>query len=186
MALDLSTRARLLGRRGTMLLAVLMLAAVATPAGAVSPTSQEFRFGGVIEGYVEACDTTLRWEVSGTAERTTFYNADGSVDRVQDKVREANTITNVDTGETLREGPDSFQQRVLFNDDGTTTLEINGLSVLVTGGEDAVVDAGRLVLVFGPDGPTLAAIVGRHDVREIDPFTTDDPILLEGFCDAFA
>lgn len=36
--------------------------------------------------------------------------------RFRDRVRESNTITNLDTGETLQEGPDSFLQRVLVND----------------------------------------------------------------------
>lgn len=164
----------------TGLFTSLLVLAVAVPATAVPPTTQTFPFGGVVEGYVEACDLTLRWDISGTAERTTFYDSDGDVVRFQDKVRETNTITNVDTGETLQEGPDSFLQRILFNDDGTVTVEINGLSVLVTNGRDTVVDAGRVVLQFGPDGPSVLAVVGRHDVRSIDPLTTDDPILLEG------
>ena len=94
-------------------------------------------------------------------------------------------ITNVDTGESLREGPDSFIQHIFFNDDGTVRLEINGLSVLVNSGEHLVVDAGRVVLFFGPGGPTVLDVSGRHDVRGIDPLTVDDPILLEGFCAAF-
>jgi hypothetical protein len=169
----------------TTLVITLLVATAAAPAAAVPPETVEIPFGGVIEGDVEACDLTLRWEVSGTVERTTFFNADGSIDRFQDKVRETNTITNVGTGETLQEGPDSFLQRVLFNDDGTVTLAITGLSVLVTGGDDVVVDAGRTVLLLGPDGVTALALDGRHDVRAIDPTTTSDPVLLEGFCAAF-
>jgi len=40
--------------------------------------------------------------------------------------------------------------------------------------------------LLGPDGTTVLALNGRHDVRSIDPTTTSDPSLLEGFCDAFA
>lgn len=167
------------------LITSLLLLPLAAPALAIPPETAVFPFGGTVEGYVEACDLTLRWEISGTAERTTFFDGDGAVVRFQDKVRETNTITNVDTGETLQEGPDSFQQRILFNDDGTVTVQINGLSELVTDGADTVVDAVRVVLQLGPDGPTVVAVVGRHDVRAIDPLTTDDPVLLEGFCDAF-
>jgi hypothetical protein len=85
--------------------------------------------------------------------------------RFQDRVRESNTITNLDTGETLQEGPDSFLQRVLFNDDGTVTIEGNGLSVLVTDGENRVVDAGRVVLLGTWRGLCALGVVGRHCAR---------------------
>lgn len=170
----------------TALVTASLVLTLAAPGVAVPPDTAMFPFGGTIEGYVEACDRTLRWDISGTAERTTFYDGDGNIVRFQDKVRETNTITDVDSGETLREGPDSFVQRILFNDDGTVTVQINGLSVLVAGGASTVVDAGRVVLQFGPTGPEAVAVVGRHDVRSIDPLTTDDPVLLEGFCAAFA
>lgn len=163
------------------LLGAALVAALATPAAATPPTTQVFPFGGAIEGFADDCGLNLRWEVSGTATRTTFFNADGSVDRFQDRVRETNTITNLDTGEVLQEGPDSFLQRVLLNPDGPATIEINGLSVLVPGGDDLVIDAGRVIL----QGGEALAIVGRHDIRAIDPSTTTDPILLNGFCAAF-
>lgn len=171
----------------TAALAWAIAFALAVPALAVPPETSTIPFSGVIEGHVEDCDLNLRWEVNGTATRTVFFDADGNTVRFQDRVRELNTITNLDTGETLQEGPDSFLQRTLFNDDGTMTVEISGLSVLVAAGEDAVVDAGRVVLLRGtPDEPQLLHISGRHDVRGIDPFTTSDPILLAGFCGAFA
>ncbi len=156
------------------------------PAAAVQPTTVTFPFSDQVEGFVPECGLNLRWDISGTVERTFFFDAEGNLVRIQDRVREDNTITNTDTGESLREGPDSFQQRILFNDDGTVTIQINGLSVLVNKGDGSVVDAGRVVLLFGPGGPSVLSISGRHDVRGIDPLTVDDPILLAGFCDAFA
>ena len=175
-------------RRIVVMLGVLFVSfgLAAAPAGAVAPVTQTLEFDDVVEGFVPACGLNLRWEIAGTVERTLFFDQDGDVVRIQDRVRETNTITNVDSGETLQEGPDSFQQRILFNDDGTVTLQINGLSVLVNQGEDSVVDAGRVVLFFGPGGPTVLSISGRHDIRGIDPLTVDDSVLLEGFCGAFA
>ncbi len=164
---------------------VLASSLLTVPAAAVPPVTVSFEFADVIEGFVPACGLNLRWEISGSVERTFFFDQDGNLVRIQDRVRETNVITNVDSGESLQEGPDSFQQRILFNDDGTVTLQINGLSVLVNGGENIVVDAGRVVLLFGPDGPVVLDVSGRHDVRGIDPLTVDDPILLEGFCAAF-
>ncbi|HSG18098.1 MAG TPA: hypothetical protein VLE70_17515 [Anaerolineae bacterium] len=167
------------------LLALIVMVMVATPVAAVEPVTATFQFADVIEGYVPACDLNLRWDISGTVDRTFFFDQDGNVVRILDHVQEDNTITNLDTGESLREGPDHFIQHIFFNDDGTVRLDINGLSVLVNSGENMVVDAGRVVLFFGPGGPSVLQVAGRHDVRGIDPLTVDDPILLEGFCAAF-
>lgn len=153
---------------------------------AVPPATVSIPFTDTIEGFVEACGLNLRWDINGSVDRTFFFDQDGNVVRIIDRVREDSTITNLDTGETLREGPDSFVQIITFNDDGTVTLEINGLSVLVNQGNASVIDAGRVVLLFGPGGPSVLDISGRHDIRGIDPLTVDDPILLEGFCPAFA
>lgn len=163
-----------------------IIGAGVSPLAAVQPVTQSFVFADTIEGVAPSCDSLLRWEIGGTVERTFFFDQDGNVVRIQDKVRELNTISNLDTGETLQEGPDSFVQRILFEDDGSVTLQINGLSVLVNQGDSTVVDAGRVVLFFGPDGPSVLDISGRHDIRGIDPLTVDDPILLDGFCPAFA
>ena len=164
---------------------LLMMGVVSGTAAAAPPASVSLSFADSIEGFVESCGLNLRWDISGTVDRTFFFDQDGNVVRIIDHVKEDNTITNLDTGESLQEGPDSFVQIILFNDDGTVTLQINGLSVLVNQGENQVVDAGRVVLFFGPSGPTVIDIAGRHDVRGIDPLVVDDPILLEGFCGAF-
>ena len=110
---------------GSLLAAMLYTAA---PAAAVPPVTVEFPFADTIEGFVPECGLNLRWDIDGTVERTSFFDQDGNLVRFQDKVREDNTITNVDTGETLREGPDSFIQRILFSDDGTVTIQIAGRS----------------------------------------------------------
>lgn len=162
-----------------------MVGAGANPAAAVQPVTQSFAFAQTIEGVAPSCGLPLSWSIEGSVERTFFFDQDSNLVRLQDQVREANTITNLDTGETLQEGPDSFVQRILFGDDGSVTVQINGLSVLVNQGDHAVVDAGRVVLFFGPEGPTVLDVSGRHDIRGIDPLTVDDPILLDGFCPAF-
>lgn len=172
-----------------MMLAMGLLAAIMLPAGpalAARPVTQTITFADTIEGFVPECGLNLRWDIEGTVERTFFFDRNGDLVRIQDQVRENNTITNLDTGETLQEGPDSFIQIIVFNDDGSVTININGLSVLVNQGDSNVVDAGRVVLLFGPQGPSVLDISGRHDVRGIDPLVVDDPLLLAGFCSAFA
>ena len=174
-------------RRISALVVALAVTALtfSTPVAAVAPVTQEFEFAQTIEGVAPSCGLPLRWSVSGSVDRTLFFDGDGNVARIQDRVRELNAITNLATGETLEEGPDSFLQRILFGDDGSVTVEINGLSVLVNQGDGSVVDAGRVVLLFGPDGPSVLDVSGRHDIRGIDPLTVDDPVLLDGFCPAF-
>ncbi len=157
----------------------------AAPAGAVPPTRQTIELTNVIQGVAPDCGIEMRWDIDLTVQRTRFFDQDGNLVRIQDQVRELNTITNLDTGETLQEGPDSFQQRIVFNADGTVEVWAVGLSVLVNDGNAIVVDAGRLVLLFGAGPPQLIALTGRHDLRSIDPFTTSDPTLLSGFCAAF-
>lgn len=164
----------------------MAIALTAAPAGATEPARQTISVTNVIEGFVPECGLNLRWEISLIVERTLFFDQDANVTRIQDQVRENNTITDVDAGVTLQEGPDSFIQRILFDDDGTVTVQVNGRGVLVNDGNNVVVDAGRLVLQFGPGGPVVLALNGRHDIREIDPLSTDDPALLAGFCPAFA
>ena len=175
--------------RKTMTLIVAVLVASSMTAGtavAGAPITQSFQFADVVEGVAEGCELPLRWEINGTVERKFFFDQDGNVVRIVDLVQEDNVITNLDTGEELREGPDTFVQIIDFNDDGTVTLQINGLSVLVNGGDGTVVDAGRVVLFFGPDGPSVLDVSGRHDIRGIDPLVVDDPKLLAGFCPAFS
>lgn len=173
-------------RLATLAVGVVLASTLAiAPAAAVPPVTQTFDFADSIEGLADDCGLNLRWDISGSVDRTLFFDRDGDVVRIIDHVREANTITNLDTGETLQEGPDSFQQLIDFNEDGTVTLTIAGLSVLVNQGTGEVVDAGRVVLFFGPGGPSVLDISGRHDVRGIDPLSVDDPILLSGFCGAF-
>ncbi len=174
-------------RQLTASAAVLTMLAVlgVGTAAAVPPVRSTITATDTIEGFVPECGRNLRWDISLTVERTFFFDEDGNLVRIQDQVRENNTITDTDTGETLQEGPDSFSQRILFNDDGTVTLSVHGLSVLVNDGENVVIDAGRLVLQFGPGGAQVIALNGRHDIREINPLSTNDPALLAGFCPAF-
>jgi hypothetical protein len=59
---------------------------------------------------------------------------DGARTRVQAHLREDNTITNLTTGESFHEGPDSFTQTSYFNADGTLDrIVATGLAANVQG-----------------------------------------------------
>lgn len=129
----------------------LSLMFVAPAQAAPPPVHETIPFDPVIEAHVPECDRTLRWDINGLNRMTTFFDEDGNVSKTVAVITELNTITDVDNGVTLREGPVAFTQTTTFNDDGTQIVEINGLSVSVVGGVNRVVDVGRLELLIHPD-----------------------------------
>ncbi len=164
-------------------LAVLVAAVVASPAVADKPTrTANVVFPTrVITG--ETPCGTLRWEINIVADITNFVDKEGKVVRQIAVVKEDNTITNLTTGETLREGPDSFIQTIYFNPDGTINrIVASGLQVKV-GNE--LMDVGRVVLLpLGGGRTDLVFSAGQHPVREAaDLGTIADA--LPAFCAAF-
>jgi hypothetical protein len=98
-------------------------------------------------------------------------------------VERLNTITNLATGEVVELPRTAFLERVLLVDDGTIVIEDNGLSVRITGPDHFVLDVGRFVVRMDPN--ELLQSSGQHPMREINPFSTDDPALLAAFCGLF-
>lgn len=133
----------------------------------------------------EACGFPVRREINLIAERTRFFNDEGELVRVHLQISEDNTITNLDTGFTLREGPDRFIQRNIFEADGTVTIETNGLSVNVEGETGTVKDVGRFVVNFGPEGPIVLQSAGKHRPRE-PSIEGGFLAVLAVFCDALS
>src|ERR687893_392517 len=99
---------------------------------------------------------------------------------VQHHVREDNTVTNLATGETLREGPDAFQQVIGFEGGRVTSVAINGLALNLQG--EQLKDVGRVVLESG----VIVFSAGPHPAREaIAPGRPLSDALVV-FCDALA
>jgi hypothetical protein len=168
--------------------ALLSLAAVATgvlasPALADPPAHEDIQLSRVVTG-TTPCGV-LRWDINLTIRQTTFFD-DGVPTRVQAHVHEDNTITNVTTGETFREGPDSFLQTTHLNPDGTINrIVATGLAATVQG--EQFKDVGRVVLVpLGGGRFDLVFNAGKHPLRE----AADDGRIvadaLPGFCELFA
>jgi hypothetical protein len=72
---------------------------------------------------------------------------------------------------------------VLFNEDGSVTVEDLELSVRVTGPDGHLLDVGRFVTTRNPS--ELLDSSGQHPIREINPFSVSDPALLGAFCSLF-
>ena len=99
-------------------------------------------------------------------------------------IREDNTITNLATGLTLREGPDSFMQTIYFNPDGTVShIVATGLAVNVQTEAENLKDVGRVVWLPGTNEIVFSA--GPHSVREALEFGTFQTALA-AFCDVLA
>ena len=156
--------------------------AVASPAGATAPVRTPIDVSQTLTGATEC--GTLRWDIHITGFQITFFDADGRRTFVQAHIHEDNTITNLTTGESFREGPDAFTQTSYFNPDGTLDrIVATGLAANV-GGEQFK-DVGRVVLLpLGAGRFDLAFSAGRHPLRE----AADDGRLadaLPAFCALF-
>ena len=163
----------------------LVLGLVA-PAAASPPTIQrDINVTNTVQDNGENCGFPVRWDIDLTLDITTFFDEDGNVVRQHFQVREMNTITNVDSGLTLVEGPDSFIQRNIFNDDGTVTIEANGLSVNVQS-EDKLKDVGRFVTRVGPGLFEVVLSAGPHPVRGLATSGSIGPELLAAFCEVLS
>lgn len=163
------------------LAAVLTLTgALAAPAAAVPPTTQTIVVHNVVEDQGQACGFPVRWTIDLTVERTRFFDKDGTLVRILDRVREDNTVENLDSGLVLREGPDAFQQVITF-EGGTTRVAINGLALNLKG--EQLKDVGRVVLENG----VIVFSAGPHPAREAveeGGGSLSDALVV--FCDALA
>jgi hypothetical protein len=164
-------------------LAAAALGLAATPALAVEPQRFELTIHNPVQDQGQACGFPVLWDIRLTVEGTNFFDSDGNLVRQQAQVREDNTITNLDSGLTIREGPDSFMQTIHFNPDGTISeLVATGLAANVQG-DDPFKDVGRVVWLPGTNEIVFSA--GPHPVREaveFGNFLTG----LSAFCDVLS
>jgi hypothetical protein len=165
----------------TGITALMMLTAL--PAAADQPTHQRFTFSGAVTDEGQACGYPLSWEFTGEVLLSRFFDSEGNLIRIQIQVRESGTVTNLATGEVVDLPQTAFTERVLLVQDGSIIIEDVGLSVRVTGPDDFLLDVGRFVVRLNPD--ELLQSSGQHPIREINPFSVDDPALLGAFCELF-
>ncbi|HET9545595.1 MAG TPA: hypothetical protein VFO88_08455 [Gaiellaceae bacterium] len=153
----------------------VLAAAFAAPAVAAEPVRDTIVQNNVVQGQT-SCGF-LVWEIHLTAERFRFFDNDGNLVRVQVHIREDNTLTNVTTGETFREGPVSFMQTTIFTDEGPRIVA-TGMAVNIFG--QAFKDVGRVVI--NPFTGDIEFSAGPHPLREAQ----SEGNVLEGFCGLWA
>ena len=146
--------------RPALLAAVLAAAVAASPAWAAAPQRTEVSQNQTITG-ATSCGV-LSWSIHLSGDRFRFFDeATGALVRVQIHITEENTITNLTTGETFREGPDNFMQTTLFTDQGPLIVA-TGLAANVFG--EQLKDVGRVVI--NPRTGEILFSAGPHPIRE--------------------
>ena len=138
----------------------------------------------IVEDTGQACGFPVRWTIDLTVEGTNFFDFEGRLVRQQAHIREDNTITNLATGLTLREGPDSFMQTIYFNPDGTISHFVaSGLAANVQVEGANLKDVGRVIWLPGTNEIVFSA--GPHPVREAIEFGNFQTALA-AFCEVLA
>jgi hypothetical protein len=138
----------------------------------------------IVEDTGQACGFPVRWTIDLTVEGTNFFDSEGRLVRQQGHVREDNTITNLATGLTLREGPDSFMQTIFFNPDGTISHFVaTGLAANVQAEGENLKDVGRVIWL--PVTNEIVFSAGPHPVRDAIEFGNFQTALA-AFCDVLA
>lgn len=137
----------------------------------------------IVQDTGQACGFPVRWTIDLTVEGTNFFDAEGRLVRQQAHIHEDNTITNLTTGLTLREGPDSFMQTIYFNPETGAIEQIvaTGLAANVQDGN--LKDVGRVAWLPGTNEIVFSA--GPHPVREAIEFGNFQTAL-GAFCEVLA
>ena len=131
----------------------------------------------------EACGFPVEWAIDiASVEGHNFFDQEGRRVRQVVHIKEDNTITNLESGLTLREGPDSFTQTIIWNESGQIEQIIaTGLAANVFG--TGLKDVGRVAWLPGTNEIVFNA--GQHSLREaMQGGTFQDA--LAAFCDVLA
>jgi hypothetical protein len=168
----------------TLAIAAATLVFGTTPAAADPPVKIPLtEVHNTVQDQGQACGFPVRWDINLTLEGQNVFDNEGNRVRQQLHIREDNTITNLDTGLTLREGPDAFQQTTIFNPNGSVAEIIaTGVAANVRG-DEKLKDVGRVVWLPGTNEIVFSA--GPHPVREAIEFGS----LADGlstFCDVLS
>jgi hypothetical protein len=115
----------------------------------------------------ENCGFPVLWDIHMSVDRTRWFNEAGQVVHETQRVSEENTVQNLATGKTLRDGPVRFFRRHFYEDGVRVRTIDTGVMVNVSGEGERLVDAGRAVYRVLPDGTwDVQKLYGPHPVFE--------------------
>src|SRR3989337_4454446 len=84
---------------------VSLVGGLVSPAVAVPPEREFVALTNVVQDNGEACGFPVRWDIDLTINITRFFDGDGALVREHFQIREMNTVSNLESGLTLQEGP---------------------------------------------------------------------------------
>ena len=149
----------------------------ATPASAVAPSREPYgpsSAGGSVAGTYPAgvaCPFAVSFEIvsGGTGEQTTFFDADGNVARIFNRVTPSTwVITNLETGKSYTLQLPAGTGTISFAPNGTTTVSITGGAIGFNAPTDtppgpfSLTNVGHLSFVIAPDGTGTLSLVGTQ------------------------
>jgi hypothetical protein len=113
------------------------------------------------------CGFPVLWDIHMSVDRTRWYDDSGRIVHERQHITEDNTVQNLATGKTLRDGPVNFVRRHTYEDGVRVRTVDTGVMVNISGEGEHLVDAGRVVYRVLPDGTwDVQETPGQHPVFE--------------------
>ena len=143
------------------LLAVALSLVLAAPAAADGPVRDHVEIHNPVRDAGEHCGFPVLWDIHISADRKRYYDDAGRLTKEVVQVSEENTVTNLATGKTLRDGPVRFT-RIHHYEDGqrVRTVDSGVMLNVVDGAGERLRDVGRVEYRILPDG--------RWEIFEMD------------------
>jgi hypothetical protein len=151
----------------TALAAAALCLLPAAPAAASTPVRDHVEVHNPARDDGENCGFPVLWDIHMSVDRTRWYDESGQIVYEVQHISEDNTVQNLATGKTLRDGPVSFFRRHSYEDGVRVQTIDTGVMVNVHGEGETLMDAGRVVYRVLPDGTwDIQETYGRHPVFE--------------------
>lgn len=135
------------------LLAIAALLMLAAPAAAAPPpVHDEFEVHNPLQDQGEHCGFPILWDINMSVRRTQYFDDSGQLVREVRRIREENTLQNLATGKTLRDGPVRFTRVHRFEGGQRISTTDSGLMLNINDGGERLMDRGTVTFRVLPDG----------------------------------
>jgi hypothetical protein len=153
----------------TILLAAAALLALAAPAvAAPPPETVRYPVHNPVQDNGEHCGFPVKWDIHMDVTRTRWRDDAGNLTHETQFIREENTLHNLDTGKTLRDGPVTFVRNHFYRGGVRQYTVDSGLMVNISGHGERMLDTGLVKFRVGPDGRwDILKMIGHHPVYRV-------------------
>jgi hypothetical protein len=151
----------------TLAIAAVLLVAAPAAASANPPVRDTVEVRNTVQDLGEHCGFPVRWNIHMVVDRTRWFDDAGQLLREVHQVSEDNTVENLASGKTVRDGPVRFT-RFRHYENGVRIYTIDaGVMVNVRDGRERLLDAGLVKYRILPDGRwDIIRAVGIHPAYE--------------------